>query len=65
MWLLLAVAALPALRLMQSALLRVLNIGPGKVDPIAAALFQTSDGHSLPKMSLASETDCHLTRLSE
>jgi membrane protease YdiL (CAAX protease family) len=41
MWLLLAVAALPALRLMQSALLRVLNIGLGKVDPIAAALIQT------------------------
>jgi membrane protease YdiL (CAAX protease family) len=41
MWLLLAVAALPVLRLMQSALLRVLNIGPGEVDPIATALFQT------------------------
>jgi hypothetical protein len=45
MWLLLAVAALPALRLMQSALLRVLNIGP-EGGLIAAALFQVEEaGH--------------------
>ena len=40
-WLLLACGALPLLRLMQSALLRVLNIGSGSADPIAAAVSQT------------------------
>jgi membrane protease YdiL (CAAX protease family) len=38
--LLLACAAVPLLRLMQAALIRVLDIGPGS-DPIAAALSQT------------------------
>jgi hypothetical protein len=40
---------------------------PSRVDVVSVYInqFETSDGHFLPKMSLASETDGYLTRLSE